>query len=116
VRFIANKSNNHAVEVEEEHEQVETKLDERFLNSVSMLSNHECECRVIRSLPQRCRGCSHRVSDLLMDIELPKDLCCIQEVLVLENPIIVSTRTSVAEVIGSAHTSCRSKPTMAGSE
>lgn len=29
--FVSDKSNNHAVEVEEEHEQVEAKLEERFL-------------------------------------------------------------------------------------
>lgn len=31
VRLVADKSNDHAVEVEEEHEQVEAQLDEGFL-------------------------------------------------------------------------------------
>jgi hypothetical protein len=31
VTLIANKGNDHAVEVEEEHQEVEAKLDERFL-------------------------------------------------------------------------------------
>jgi hypothetical protein len=31
VRLVADKGDDHAVEVEEEHEQVETQLDERFL-------------------------------------------------------------------------------------
>jgi hypothetical protein len=39
VGLVADESNDHAVEVEEEHEQVETKLDERFLSSVSVLSH-----------------------------------------------------------------------------
>lgn len=39
VRFVADKRNNHAVEVEEEHEQVEAQLDERFLETVSWLHN-----------------------------------------------------------------------------
>jgi hypothetical protein len=41
VGFIANERNDHAVEVEEEHEQVETKLDERFLTGVSTF--HVCD-------------------------------------------------------------------------
>lgn len=35
VGLVADESNDHAVEVEEEHQQVETKLDERFLENVS---------------------------------------------------------------------------------
>jgi hypothetical protein len=35
VGLVADESDNHAVEVEEEHQQVETKLDERFLEDVS---------------------------------------------------------------------------------
>ena len=31
MRFVANESHDHAVEVEEEHQKVETKLDERLL-------------------------------------------------------------------------------------
>lgn len=37
VRLIADEGNDHAVEIEEEHEQVEAQLDERFLSSVSGL-------------------------------------------------------------------------------
>ena len=31
VRFVSDEGDNHAVQVEEEHQQVETQLDERFL-------------------------------------------------------------------------------------
>jgi hypothetical protein len=37
VSLVTDESNNHAVEVEEEHQQVETQLDERFLHRVSWL-------------------------------------------------------------------------------
>jgi hypothetical protein len=37
VGFIADEGDNHAVEVEEEHEQVESELDEGFLYCVSTL-------------------------------------------------------------------------------
>jgi hypothetical protein len=36
VRLVADKGNDHAVQVEEEHQQVETQLDEGFLHRVSM--------------------------------------------------------------------------------
>lgn len=32
VRLIPNESHNHAIQIEEEHDQVETQLNERFLN------------------------------------------------------------------------------------
>ena len=34
--LVADKSNNHAVEVEEEHQQVETQFDERFLGKCQL--------------------------------------------------------------------------------
>ena len=36
--LVSDKSNDHAVEVEEEHDQVETQLEERFLSRVSSVS------------------------------------------------------------------------------
>ena len=60
MRLVADKGDDHAVEVEEEHQQVETKLDERFL---------------------------------LVHIKLPEDFSRIQEMLVLEDPAIVSARS-----------------------
>lgn len=38
VSLVADESNDHTVQVEEEHQQVETQLDERFLDSVSTLT------------------------------------------------------------------------------
>jgi hypothetical protein len=43
VRLVADEGDDHAVEVEEEHEQVETEFDEGFLCSVSTMfpcANH----------------------------------------------------------------------------
>lgn len=35
MRLVPDKRNNHAVEIEEEHQEVEAELDERFLNNIS---------------------------------------------------------------------------------
>lgn len=35
VRLISDQCYNHAVKIEEEHEQVETKFDKRFLSNIS---------------------------------------------------------------------------------
>lgn len=35
MRFVSDEGNNHAVQVEEEHDQVEAKLNKRFLGGVS---------------------------------------------------------------------------------
>jgi len=50
VRLVPYESHNHAVEVEEEHDEVKAEFEERFL---------------------------------LVDIKLPEDLCCVEQVLVL---------------------------------
>ena len=39
MRLVADEGNDHAVEVEEEHDQVETELDERFLGAVSIIQD-----------------------------------------------------------------------------
>jgi hypothetical protein len=70
VRLIANECHNHAVQVEEEHDQVETKLDERFLHAVSLSS---IPYPTLKNLPY-----------LLMHIQLSENLSRIQQVLVLE--------------------------------
>ena len=36
MRLVADKSNDHAVEVEEEHEQMEAQLDEGFLSAYTL--------------------------------------------------------------------------------
>jgi hypothetical protein len=46
-------------------------------------------------MPKRDAGLGD--SNLLMDIELPEDLCCVQEMLVLKDPAKVSVASSVAK-------------------
>jgi hypothetical protein len=58
---------------------------------------------------------SRWVPDLLVYVELPEDLGCVQEVLVLEDPATVSNFPRAKISLGSAHTSLRSKPTKASS-
>jgi gamma-glutamyl phosphate reductase len=53
--LVPDKSDDHRVEVEEEHQKVETKLDERLL---------------------------------LVHVELPEDLRGVEQVLVLEDPVV----------------------------
>jgi hypothetical protein len=61
VGFIADERNDHAVEVEEEHEQVETKLDERFLTGVSAFH----VCNHPRMTSKNAAGYALRVPSLL---------------------------------------------------
>ena len=91
MRFVADEGNNHAVQVEEEHQQVETKLDEGFL----VLLIH-------RSL--NMFGDAY----LLMNIQLPEDFCCIEQVVLLEDPIFRQRRVLI--FLPSARTSCHSMP------
>lgn len=44
VALIADQGNNHAVEVKEEHEEVETKLDEGFLKTPVRVSHCAAVC------------------------------------------------------------------------
>ena len=54
--LVSDEGNDHGVEVEEEHEQVETELDERLL---------------------------------LVHVQLPEDLGSVEQVLVLEDPVVI---------------------------
>ena len=74
--LIADESNDHAVKVEEEHQEVETKLDEGFLEQ----SN-----RVSRGIISREIG---NQTDLLVDVQLAENLGRIQKVLVFVDPIL----------------------------
>jgi hypothetical protein len=78
VALIADKGNNHAVEVEEEHKEVEAKLDEGFLNTISSQSLH-CGLRL------------GNPTDLLVHVQLAENLGRIQKVLVLVDPICPKT-------------------------
>lgn len=73
MRLVADKGDDHAVEVEEEHDKVEAELDERFL----MPSSAACKC----GRKNRARAY------LLVDVELSENLGRVQEVLVLEDPV-----------------------------
>jgi hypothetical protein len=116
VGFVADKSDDHAVEVEEEHEQVETQLDEGFLSSVSVLliraRSTVCEQRHIVAVDWLRRS----ASNLLVHVQFSEDLRRIQEVLVLEDSAMVSIGCQVALLAEFARTSCRSMPTRAGSK
>jgi hypothetical protein len=76
VGLVADEGNDHAVEVEEEHQQVETQLDERFLAIVSTP-----QLAWMRAVPK---------AHLLMNVQLPEDLCCVEQVVLLEYPAAVS--------------------------
>ena len=71
MRLVTDERDDHAVEVEEEHDQVVTELDERFLRNV-------------RGLASSVGGSVQ--SYLLVNIELSEDLGRVKEVLVLEDP------------------------------
>lgn len=87
VGFVADESNDHAVKVEEEHQQVEAKLDERFLSGVSTLE----------SLRPALHAPDLSGTYLLMDIQLPEDLCRVEQVVLLEDSSICQqTRPSTS--------------------
>jgi hypothetical protein len=84
VRFLLNQGNNHAVQVEEEHDQVEAQLDKGFLDAAS--------ASVVRSngtnAPMRthCSGQSYS----LVDVQLSEDFSCIKQVLIVNDSAILS--------------------------
>lgn len=71
VRLVADQGNDHAVEVEEEHQEVEAELDEGFLYS---------RLEYIQTSQQTNR------TDLLVYIQLAEDLGRVQQMLVIVNP------------------------------
>jgi hypothetical protein len=60
--LVSDKSNNHAVEVEEEHDKVETQLEERLLFLVNTVLSHVWSY----------------IAYLLMDVELAEDFSRIE--------------------------------------
>lgn len=93
MRFVADQGHNHAVQVEEEHQEVETQFDERFLHR---LVTHIC----VRKQKKK------RGTHLLVHVQLAEDLRRIQQMLVLVDPGIVSCRSleAVSGVSGSTKT------------
>jgi hypothetical protein len=68
--LVSDKSNNHAVEVEEEHDKVETQLEERLLFLVNTVLSHVWSY----------------IAYLLMDVELAEDFSRIEEMGVVNDP------------------------------
>lgn len=92
VRFVADKSHNHAVQVEEEHDQVESQLDEGFL--AKLAAGHAFAIWYVRACGAGLQPCPTRgldcTTDLLVHVKLPKDLGRVQEMLVFKDPVLVS--------------------------
>jgi hypothetical protein len=80
VRLITNKGNDHAVEVEEEHQEMEAELDEGLLQI--LLDTAHLTSEMLTTNP-------------LVDVELAENLGRVQKVLVVEDPktrlVLIST-------------------------
>jgi hypothetical protein len=77
--LVSDKSNNHAVEVEEEHDEVETQLEERLLFLVNTALSHVY------------------VAYLLMDVELAEDFSRIEEMSVVNDLLDVPAKERQVE-------------------
>lgn len=79
VGLVPNQGHDHRVEVEEEHDEVESELDERFLRvNVSLHSRREyCPSNAIQGM----------FAYLLVYIQLPENLSSVKEMCVVKNPI-----------------------------
>jgi hypothetical protein len=73
VGLIADEGDNHAVEVEEEHQEMETELDERLLYGPLAVNKPDHYSVQLY---------------LLVNIQLAEDFGCVQKMLVLEDPIV----------------------------
>jgi hypothetical protein len=74
VRLVADQGDNHAVEVEEEHQEVEAQLEERFL-----------QLPAVRYSLHRARS-DGAVTHLLVHVQLAEDLGRVQQMLVIVDP------------------------------
>ena len=74
VALVADQGDNHAVEVEEEHQEVETQLDERFLGSD-------------RGSALRDSAREPNKTNLLVHVQLAENLGRVQQVLILVDPV-----------------------------
>lgn len=75
VRLVFDQGDDHAVEVEKEHDEVEPELDERLLRGG------------LASLPLRRLGLQKGFPYLLVHIKLAEDLSRVEKVGVVDNPI-----------------------------
>jgi hypothetical protein len=86
MRLVADEGDDHAVQVEEEHDQVETELDEGFLLIVSLVRRDENTLNPLGTRKHEMKApmrslCAFDVSNggtyLLVYIKLPEDLSCV---------------------------------------
>lgn len=82
VALVADQRDDHAVEVEEEHQEVEAQFDERFLGST-----HE----------SASRGSAREFdkTNLLVHVQLAENLSRVQQVLVIVDPITPTSQVSL---------------------
>jgi hypothetical protein len=81
VALVTDEGNDHAVQIEEEHEKVESQLDERLLKSHTqeLAGGSRGRCA-----PNRPKGVA---AYLLVHIQLAEDLGRVQQVLVVVDPL-----------------------------
>lgn len=79
VAFVADEGDDHAVQVEEEHQEVEAQLDERFLELAHGRVSYRAHSR---------RARKPMITNLLVHIQLAENLGRIQQVLVVVDPIV----------------------------
>ena len=71
--FVAYQGDDHAVEVEEEHDEVEAEFDEGFLERGGWSAMGIPDCYV-------------QETNLFVDVQFAEYLGCVEEMLVVENP------------------------------
>lgn len=81
VALVADQGDNHAVEVEEEHQEVEAQLDERFLGG-----DRGSALRDSARRPNK--------TNLLVHVQLAENLGRVQQVLVLVDPVTQTIQIS----------------------
>lgn len=80
--FVSDQCYYHAVQIEEEHDEMEAELDKRFLRKVE----HVSTCTQFSMDRIEEWTSVGRVSDLLVDVQLPKDFRCVKQMLIFEYP------------------------------
>jgi hypothetical protein len=73
MRLISNQGDDHTVEIEKEHDEMEAELDEWFL------------MREWATTPNN-NYASEKITDLLVNVQLSEDLSRIQKMLVIVDP------------------------------
>jgi hypothetical protein len=89
VRLVADEGDDHAVEVEEEHEQVETELDEGFLCGVSSLRQCVCMRTIACKVPYRDARLTFLCTLSFLKISVASSRCWFSKILPLSALSIV---------------------------